>query len=387
MGFYVGSTAELEGLCQDAVRAGRVGVDAEFIPERTFYPKLALVQLAVADRLVLVDPLGPVDLAPFDALMGDPSVCKVFHAAGQDLDIFVHRRAGEPPKVDSVLGVSLTKGASFTDWLRRPLTREQEQYALDDVRYLLPLHDELSVRLERAGRMTWALEEIARYEDASRYQQDPASAFRRVKGAAGLAPLGLAVLREVAAWRELEARSRDCPRRRVVGDEVLVQLAHSQPRTPPELSAVRGLHPRERHRSQDALLAAVARGLSTPAKDRPEVPRKRRAPSNAQVMVEVCRAGLTAICEREGIGRQLVGTTESLEALVADFLNPGPDAEENPLLNGWRGDLVGRQLLGLLEGRLCVGLDPTRRTAVLVPITGDSARPGRTESPPPCSDP
>ncbi|MEL6181464.1 MAG: HRDC domain-containing protein, partial [Myxococcota bacterium] len=249
---YIETDPHMEVLCDQARYERRVGIDLEFIRQRTYFAKLALVQVAVGEQLFLIDPLGDVDLAPLDSLMVDPNVCKVLHAPSQDLEIFFHR-LGEPPcniydtqmaaamvglghqvaystLVSIQLGVELHHSEGFTDWLQRPLTPNQEAYALDDVRYLFALQDSLSVLLDNMGRRSWFIEECARYEQRERYQAQPEQLYTNVKSRNKLSPQGLAILRELAIWREHEAIHQDRPRRTIVLDEVLVEIARRAPR-------------------------------------------------------------------------------------------------------------------------------------------------------------
>ncbi|MGE3163851.1 MAG: ribonuclease D [Planctomycetota bacterium] len=381
------SQAELDALCQAARVAGRFGLDVEFIREHTFYPKVALIQVAVGETMALVDPLARLDLTPLDELLPDPSVLKVLHAPTQDLEIF-YQRTGRAPAaifdtqvaaamlglgaqvsystlIERLLDVTVCKGEAYTDWLRRPLTREQEAYALDDVRYLLPAHDALRAQLDELGRLQWVEEEFQRFSRPDLYEPSPDLAYQRVKRFGTLRPTGLAVLRELAAWRDREARTRDRPRRRIVGDEVLIEIARTAPRTLPELERIRGLHPQLVERSGSAILDQVQRGLATPPAERPQLERRQRLDPDAQLVLSVLDACLRTHCQRAQLDPALVVTSSDLQTLVDDFLCGRVDPVQHRVLSGWRGELVGRDLLDFLEGRASIRIDPATRSPLI----------------------
>ena len=258
----IATTAALEKFCAEAMTARYVTVDTEFMRENTYYPKLCLLQIASADDAVLVDPLADgIDLAPVFALMAAPQVLKVFHAARQDIEIFVHLSGAVPAPifdtqiagmvcgfgdaisydrlVKSVVGVEIDKSSRFTDWARRPLGDRQLTYALSDVTHLRLVFEALEERLRANGREPWLADEMAVLTDPATYVVAPEDAWRRLK-LRNPKPRTLAVLRELAALRENEARRRDLPRNRVLRDEVLTEIAASVPSTPEELARAQG---------------------------------------------------------------------------------------------------------------------------------------------------
>jgi ribonuclease D len=377
---YLRTREEIGAFADEARADGRFALDVEFIRERTFFPQLALVQVATTRRAALIDPLADVDLSPIDALVLDPAVMKVLHAASQDLEIFFYR-TGEAPRrifdtqiagslaglghqcsygamIERTLGISLAKGESYTDWLRRPLSPKQEQYALDDVRPLLAAHDRLAERLREKGRLSWAEEELRRYEEKGAYETPPELLFRRVKRFGTLDGRSLAVLRELAIWRDEEARSRDKPRRSIVPDEALVELARGAPQSVDDLSRQRGLDPREAKRSGRALLAAIAAGLAVPAADRPDIGRKDRLTPEAEAMVDILQAVLRALCRAEEVAPPIVASGDDVENLVRDHFDGGVHTSECALLTGWRRELVGDELVRFVEGKVGIHLDP-----------------------------
>ncbi len=377
---YLRDTAEIRALADEARAEGRLALDVEFIRERTFYPQVALVQVATAERAVLIDPVEGADLTPIDELVLDPTVTKVLHAASQDLEIFYYR-TGKIPRnimdtqiagslaglghqasygvmIERTLGVTLKKGESYTDWLRRPLSKKQEEYALDDVRPLLGAYDVLVERLRSKGRLGWAEEEMVRYEDPEYYVTPPDRLFRKVKRFGTLDPRGLAILQELTIWRENEAQERDRPRRNIVPDEVLVEVSRGAPRSEDDLSRLRGLHPREAKRSGSAILAAVERGLAIPQGERPYIGKKERLTPEAEAMVDVLQAVLKALCRAEEVAPPIVANARDVENLVRDHFAGGVHASDCSLLTGWRRELVGDELVRFVEGQVSMHLDP-----------------------------
>ena len=378
---YIESSEPLRHLCKQAQREGRLAIDLEFIRENTYAPQLALIQIAVSDTCAIVDPLTVHDLSPLLEALTDTETLKVLHAAGQDIEV-LHWHADILAKplfdtqvaasiaglgeqlsygrlVDALLGVSLTKGESYSDWLRRPLLPSQTKYALDDVRYLLPMHDRLSRRLEEMGRVSWAADECRKFTNPALYERDPQTLYRRIRHGKNLPSQGLAVLRELAIWRDDEARQRNRPVGRILSNEALVDLARRTPQTQSDLQRLRGLPQREFERSADALLAAVQRGLAVPEADQPQAEnREHRLTPTEEMIVKFLDSGLKVLCQREKLPPSFVGNRSDLETLVRRYRKDRLTAEGSPMLEGWRGDLVGKDLLAILEGRLSLHLHP-----------------------------
>ncbi len=364
----VTTSEALATLCAALRSAPYVAVDTEFVRERTYYARLCLVQIAHGTHAAVIDPLAPgIDLAPLHALLADASVLKVFHAAGQDLEIFSVAMGsvpapvfdtqiaasvlgyGESPGygalVSAVLGVHLDKASQRADWSKRPLTERLVAYALGDVTHLCKVYDALSAQLFGRGRTEWVAEEMRALSDPTRYRVLPEDAWRRVK-LRNADPRALAIVRELAAWRETTAMARDLPRGWVLHDESLGEIALQAPQTADALAQVRSMKPAfARGPDGEAILAIVARVLASPA-TWPEVP-ARRAPSEPQdAMVALLGALLRARCEAEGVAPRIVATQSDLEQLAASA-----DARI-PALEGWRRDFFGDDALALREGRL-----------------------------------
>jgi len=376
---YLEQSDELEQWMQRATADGRYGIDLEFIRERTYYPQLALIQIAVGTDLALIDPLGEVDLTPLVETISDPSVIKVVHAGSQDLEI-LEQLSDRPPRAifdtqiasaflglglqpsyaatcGQLLGVVVEKGESWTDWLRRPLTREQEIYAIDDVRHLLPIHDRLTEQLEAEGRISWALEEMKKYDLDSTYHPLIETSIRKVKRAGSLKERGMAILMDLYAWREKEAQTKDRPRRRILPDEILVEVARRAPRDVEGLQKIRGLDPRDLRRHSDALLASVQRGRGVAEEDLPIVHKKRRLEPQEEAALELSTAALRALCRAQRIAPPLVARGDDVENLVRAHSAGNLVEAEHSLLRGWRGEMFGTKVVGFLDGKFQLGFD------------------------------
>lgn len=360
------TTTELSELC-DRLRAEPfVTIDTEFMRDRTFWPKLCLVQIAGAGEAVAVDPLAQaIDLAPLLDLMADPSVLKVFHAARQDLEIFV-RLMGKAPApifdtqiaamvcgfgeevayetlVAQLAKARIDKTSRFTDWSRRPLTEAQLRYALGDVTHLRVVYQGLSDRLERTGRVDWVDQEMSDLTDPALYAQEPELAWRRLK-VRSREPRFLAVVQGLAAWREREAQRRDLPRNRIMRDDLLLEVAASRPKSAEEVARL----PRLGLDSKgcQAVATVVTEALALPADSLPRLPEPFRAPRGIGPLVELLRVLLKLQAEEHHVAQRLIATSGDLESIAQD------DAADVPALSGWRRELFGDAALDLKHGRL-----------------------------------
>lgn len=382
---YITNTTELSELCEQLRDCHRLALDTEFVGEDSFVPRLELIQVATERTAAIIDfPAVRSNgaLEAFWEIVCDPAVEKVVHAGRQDLDLFaIH--AGQIPKpffdtqiaaamvgfgpqvayanlVQKVHGKRLDKAHTFTNWSARPLSHEQLAYALEDVTFLLAIHDHLHSRLSKLGRLQWAHEEFARLESAvGETRREPQERYQRIRGWDQLKPKSAAVLRDLAAWREGEAKRRNVPRNRIVRDEVLLQLARHPPRQMDELRNVRGLHGSEADRNGETLLAIIRAALALPSSAWPVLSKERKPEPESTGLVELLQAIVKACANKEEIAPTLLATTADLQALV----DPKTDRAtlDLPLLRGWRRILVGEVLLDALEGRLTVTVDPNTR--------------------------
>jgi ribonuclease D len=369
-------TDALSDACARLARRPFVTVDTEFLRETTYYPKLCLVQMASTDEAILVDPLAEgLDLAPFFALMADPGVVKVFHSARQDLEIVWNLGAMVPAPlfdtqvaamvcgygdsvsyeqlVNDLAKARIDKSSRFTDWSRRPLSEAQLTYALSDVTHLVKVYDALTAQLEASGRRAWLDEEMAILTSPDTYRADPENAWKRLGGRLRKAR-EIAVLMELAAWREREAQNRDVPRGRVLKDDALIDLATAAPRSVEALGRLRSIpNGFERSRTAGDILAAVERGLARDPKTVPVPERLRRSGSTGAV-VDLLKVLLKAVSENEGVAPKIIATVEELEAIAED------DAADVPSLHGWRRQLFGERALALKNGHLGLAMERGR---------------------------
>jgi ribonuclease D len=365
---WVEHTDELDAVVDQLVTEPRYALDTEFHRERTYFPRLALVQLAWPGTLVLVDPLA-VDTAPLIRLFASPALA-VAHAAQQDLDVLRHA-VGEIPNrifdtqvaagfvgygtpslsslVQGELGTTPVKGDRLTDWLRRPLTSAQREYAASDVAYLLELHDRLVEQLRARGRLSWAEDACEELRRRPTGLTPPEQAWAKLKDARSLRPRSRAVAQAVAAWREREAAASDTPVRQVLPDLAVLGIAQRQPRTLEELAQARGVDERHRRgRIGQALVAAVAEGQNAPAPAPPDsVEELERAKRPALALVS---AWVSQIARDSRIDTALLATRADLIAVLRD----DPNAR---LASGWRAELLGDHIARLVDGRAAITFD------------------------------
>lgn len=316
-------SAALAAFCAKVSSSSYVTVDTEFMRDRTYYPQLCLVQVAGPDDAAAIDALAPgIDLSPLLALMDNPAILKVFHAARQDLEIFYNLTGRVPtPLFDTQVAAMvcgfgdqvsyetlaaqlsrarIDKSVRFTDWAQRPLSERQVTYALSDVTHLRPAYEALARKLAANGRAGWLQEEMATLLDPATYRLDPEEVWRRMRPR-GAKPKFLAIMKEVTAWREREAQRRDTPRNRVVRDETILDLCAHAPTTLDELARMRGLSKNFADgRLGQELLDAVKRGLAMPQAEIPTLPEGPDLPSGLGPIVELLKVLLKMKCEEHG---------------------------------------------------------------------------------------
>lgn len=394
---YVTDQPALESLCHTLRQSSRLALDTEFVGEDTFVPRLELIQVATATTAAVIDfPAvqagGSLDV--FWELICDAKIEKIVHAGRQDLDLFA-LHAGQIPKpffdtqiasamvgygaqvayanlVQRLHGKRLAKAHTFTNWSARPLSEDQIAYALEDVEFLLPIHTHLLDRLKTLGRSEWVNEEFARLETAvGEKSREPQERYQRIRGWDTLKPKGAAVLRELAVWREMEARRRNIPRGRVMRDEVLIQLARHPPKSVNDLRGLRGVHSSEVDRQGSQLLAAITTALALPPSAWPEVPSERKPDPESTGIVELLQAVLKARAAEEGIAPTMLATSADLQLLVETKQNR--TAINVPILHGWRRQLAGDLLLQVLDGAITVSVNRTSGALQMTPGRSSSA--------------
>lgn len=363
---YVKDPSGLAELVESIASSPVVAIDTEFMRERTYYARLCLIQIATNDVVAIVDPLQIDDLTPLARILSDKGIVKILHAGIQDIEILLRacgvvpnpvfdtqvaatiagfpQQVGYGALVREVLDVHLDKGDSYTDWSRRPLSATQLAYAENDVRYLPEVHRLLVEKLTAEGRLDWLADDLERLEDPETYHVVPEEQWRKVKRSTSLSPRHAAVAREVTAWRELEAMSRDIPRRWVLGDETIIEISKRAPKDAEELSGIRGVPERMNRRVIRSLLDAVQRGVDCPEDQLPRFPKKKRAPIDTEAAVDLMVAVVRKRAKENGVAVPLLASRADLERFAAG------ERDESPLLEGWRRSMVGEELLGVLDG-------------------------------------
>ncbi|WP_188609964.1 ribonuclease D [Chelatococcus reniformis] len=376
------TTPDLAAVCARLARHSYVTVDTEFLRESTYYSKLCLLQMAGPEDAVLVDPLAPgIDLAPFFALMADPVVEKVFHSARQDVEIIWFMGHLIPtPLFDTQIAAMvcgygdsvsyeqlandlakarIDKSSRFTDWSRRPLSEQQLTYALADVTHLRTIYGALRSQLAETGREAWLDEEMAILTSPATYATKPEDAWLRLASRIRK-PRDAAVLIELAAWREREARSRDVPRSRVMKDDTLVDVATHAPRSAEALGLLRSVpNGFERSRAASDVLEAVARGLARDPADI-ELPSRERGRAGGGALLDLLKVLLKAVSEGERVAPKIIASVDDLDAIAAD------DQADVPALKGWRRDIFGERALALKNGRLSLAVERSRVKIVAI---------------------
>ena len=382
-------TDEIAAFCDEARIEGLVGIDMEFERERTYRPILQLVQAATRGRAVLIDPLADADLSPLWEMIADPEVEVVLHAGMQDMEIAWTESGGLLPKnvfdtqiaaallgmgeqpgyadvVRRITGVHLKKGERTTDWSRRPLSDAQAKYALDDVVHLHELYDRIREDLAERGRLEWLREEVAFYEEREHYEKNPDDLWLRVSRHRSLKGKQLAILRELAKWREDAAARRNVPRLRVVADDVLVDLARRVPTQIDELRQLRRLHPKEIERGGEDILAAVQRGVDCPKDDHPKLPKVHDDDPELNVTVDLLATFVKYRAREVSIAPSYLGNKKQIAAFALAHRQKRA-RDDHSLGGGWRYELVGRDLEEFLDGNLALAVETGRGRLKLIP--------------------
>ncbi|MDX2259918.1 MAG: ribonuclease D [Hyphomicrobiaceae bacterium] len=367
------TTPALDSACATFARDPFVAVDTEFMRETTYWPQLCLIQAASPSLEVIIDPLAPgIALDAFWSLMVDSPAVKVFHAARQDIEIIVAEAGKVPsPVVDTqvaamvcgfgdsvsyvnlvkkITGADLDKSSRFTDWSRRPLSDKQLEYALGDVTHLRDVYAHLKAELEASGRWSWLDEEMATLTAAETYEQSPERAWERLKLKVKNRK-ALAVLIELAAWRERAAQAQDVPRQRVLKDDALYDIANQSPRSAEQLGGLRSLS-EGFARSQRAreIIAAVQAGLARDMASVPPLNHGTALSAEAAATLELLKVLLKACAAQHRVAPRLIADSSDLEALARE---PEPDI---PALRGWRRELFGEDALALKRGEIALTL-------------------------------
>lgn len=374
----VTSAHQLEELCAGLAAADAIAFDTEFVSEHTYRSQLCLVQVATSKQLAVIDPLAVADLTPFWEVLARPGHQTVVHAGREELGfslsavncfpaglvdvqiaaglVSAEYPAGYGALLSRMLNVTAHKGETRTDWRRRPLSRQQLDYAVDDVRYLIPLRDRLQQRLAKFNRLAWLDDEMNAFQEevaASRTRER----WRRVSGLSGLSTRSLAIARELWRWRETEAERRDIPARRVLRDDLLVELARRRVADAKQMRAVRGMERSDLNAYLPEIAQRIKDALDLPPADLPKSER-REVPNQINVLGQFLSTALASLCRSLDLAGALVGTASDVRDLVAyrlGFINGEPPV----LARGWRAQVIGTLIDDLLAGKLSIRIaDP-----------------------------
>jgi len=378
---HITTDQQLAEFCRDLADIPAIAFDTEFVSEHTYRPVLCLVQVAAAGRLAVIDSLAVRDMTPFWQLLAAPGHETIVHAGREEL-LFCLQAVGSRPHnlfdiqiaaglvgyeypagygslMFKLLGERLHKGETRTDWRQRPLSDRQIEYALEDVRSLEAMRDKLHSRLDKLGRLSWLETEMATWQDdveATRSRER----WWRVSGISGLSPRSLAVARELWKWREEESERRDCPTKRVLRDDLIVELAKRRSGDPAQIRAIRGLERGDLQRALPKLSAAIEKALALPEDELP-THTHREMPPQLNVLGQFLSSALGSICRTAELAPSIVGTASDVRDLIAYRLNmSGTGENAAPLLGrGWRAEVVGRLIDDLLAGNVSIRIqDP-----------------------------
>jgi ribonuclease D len=362
---YIDTAQQLNQLCETLSRSDWYAVDTEFLREKTYYPQLCLIQIATDEVIACIDPIKLDNLDPLLEILYQDGKTVVFHAARQDLELLFQLRGALPASifdtqlaatvlgygdqigygslVSQCLNVELDKAHSRTDWSLRPLSDAQLDYAADDVRYLCQLYQLMSEQLETKQRRSWLNEDFAELSKPELYQAELMSIWKKIKGAGRLKPSQLVVLQYLAAWREQEAIKRNKPRRWIIKDEVMLDMARFSPETIQQLAKIRGFEGRDADRHGKAILQAIQTAKAVDREHWPQIKKPKPLSSQQDAIVDCLMALLRRSCDQQSITPAAVAGRKDIESLVRGD-------EDTPLLHGWRFEIVGHELCDFLQG-------------------------------------
>ncbi len=362
---YIQSPEQLQEFCVQLGTPDWIAIDTEFMREKTYFAKLCLIQIATPDIIACIDPLTLKDLSPLLKILENPDITKVMHAARQDMEVLQPLGGSLPAPVfdtqlaatvlgygdqigygnlvKTMLDIELEKAHTRADWSRRPLDSAQLKYAADDVRYLCQVYIQQLKLLEDKGRRDWLNEDFAKLTDPDTYANPPESAWLRVKGAKRLKSRQLAIVQALAAWREQQAISADRPRRWILQDDVLLELARHIPKDIPGMERIRGLEAATLKRHGQTLLPIIKTASELPKEQWPVVELPPRLSTEQEAIVDAMMALLRHQCQQHDISPAVIASRKGLEALVLG-------KQDIPVLHGWRAAIAGNELRALLQG-------------------------------------
>ncbi|GAA0419286.1 ribonuclease D [Cocleimonas flava] len=365
------TTEQLQNFVNKISNASWVAIDTEFLREKTYYAKLCLVQVEAEGLRACIDPLSIDDISSFSSILHNPNIVKVLHAAHQDLEILLQLTGKVPAPifdtqvaasvlgigdqmgyarlVEDMLGVSLAKTQSRTDWSKRPLKPAQLEYAIDDVRYLAQIYPKMIDKLKEQDRLSWLDKDFTRATDPEVYASNARERWKKVRGNQVLKRPQLAILRELAAWREDKAEKSDRPRKWIVSDDILLDLSRQQPSNLTEIGEIRGINADRSSNTHQIWLDLIKKGQNTPEEEWPELPRSKKPSPNQNALIDLLMIVVQIQAKKHNITAAVIATRKQLATLV--------QSGESRLSDDWRGELVNEQIHKVMSGEMTIGVE------------------------------
>jgi ribonuclease D len=362
---FIDSSEKLIAICQQFSQSQFIALDTEFVRQTTYYPILALLQICDGQQIAIIDPVAIKDLSPLMAILYQQDTTIVLHSARQDMEIFYYLNQSLPstlfdtqisaallgygdqigyaPLVKQLLNIQLDKSQTRTDWLKRPLTKKQIDYAADDVRYLAKLYPLQKQALNSLGRSDWLQDDFQLLSNKTTYAPSPETVWRKVKGLNKLKKQKLAILKNLAAFRETIAIKQNRPRRRVIADDILVNLSLSQPTTIEELQSYQGMNHKFLHHNGQELLSLIQQGINTPDEACPQQPVYKKLSQNEEALADCLMAIVHLCAKNNNISPHSLCSRKELDALIKGDTHLA-------VLSGWKSELIGKPLLKFLAG-------------------------------------
>jgi len=374
----ISTTQDLETFVNKISDAKWLAIDTEFLREKTYYAKLCLIQIEADGHLACIDPIAIDDLSAFNELMHNSNIVKVLHAAHQDLEILL-QLSGQIPTpifdtqvaasvlgigdqmgyarlVESMLGVSLAKTQSRTDWSKRPLRDAQLEYAIDDVRYLAQIYPKMLEQLESQNRLSWLDKDFAKATNPETYAINAYERWKKVKGNQILKRPQLAILRELAAWREEKAEQSDRPRKWILSDDILLDMARQQPSTAEQIKEIRGINPDRSQKNHDIWIGLIKKGKETPESEWPELPRAKKPSPNQNALIDLLMLVIQIQAKEHNITAAVIATRKQVANMIL--------AGETSISDDWRGALVNDEIAAVIGGELLIGRENDKVTLI-----------------------